>query len=82
MAEKAKGKVTRTRKRRNMARGLRVAVPRRDSDFPAVLLCSRTRPRRKTCFPPRHTLTFSLLIVGKYISVQSCRKALKKTQGS
>ena len=43
-------------------------------------LCSRTRPR-KTCCPPRHTLTFSLLIVGKYISAQSCRKALKDDSG-
>jgi hypothetical protein len=32
MAEKAKGKVT--RKRRNMARGLRVAIPRRATTSP------------------------------------------------
>jgi hypothetical protein len=47
----------------------------------SALLCYRTRPP-KTCFPPRRTLTFSLLIAGKYLSAQSFPQSSENDSGA
>ena len=50
------------------------------SDQRLLPVLPQNRPR-KTCPPPKHTLTYSLLIVGKCVSAQSHHKALKNDSG-